>query len=122
MADHPSNGIQITYEQWVSTANFSRRFTDAEKLILRPIAETLALLDGNAFFGSTTSDGGCWYEQYLPEAHALFESNGGISGAAGGCGWIRDTQHENPAVQEAYEQWRMLKTLSRGEDDAEDHG
>lgn len=57
-------------------------FTDAEKCKLRPIAETLAMLDGNAFFGMDSGD--CeHYESYLPEAHALYESNGGDTGWAG---------------------------------------
>lgn len=46
-------------------------FTDEEKARLRPVAETLAMLDGNAFFGAELQDGADWYEQYLPEAHAL---------------------------------------------------
>lgn len=53
-----------------------------EKAKLRPIAETLAMLDGNAFFGNDVEDRE-WYEGYLGEAHALYESNGGDSGWAG---------------------------------------
>lgn len=59
-----------------------KSFTDEEKEKLRPIAETLALLNGNAFF-TMESDVGEWYEMYLPEAHALYESNGGDGGWAG---------------------------------------
>lgn len=58
-------------------------FSADEKAKLRPIAETLAMLDGNAFFGNEGSAGAEWYEQYLPEAHALYEGNGGDSGWAG---------------------------------------
>lgn len=55
------------------------------KKILRPIAETLALLDGNAFFGVETDKNGqdIWYEQYLPQAKVLYENNGGRHGWAG---------------------------------------
>jgi len=57
-------------------------FTDAERVKLRPIAETLAMLDGNAFF--TMGDGEHWWaDQYLPEASALYEANGGDNGWAG---------------------------------------
>lgn len=56
-------------------------FTDAEKAKLRPIAETLAMLDGNAFFGMTGPQE--HYESYLPEASALYEANGGDDGWAG---------------------------------------
>lgn len=54
-------------------------FTPEEKARLRPIAEVLAMLDGNAFFGATTDDDGedTWYEQYLPEAHALISTSSG---------------------------------------------
>lgn len=62
-------------------------FTDEEKQKLRPIAETLAMLDGNAFFGNTFPDKDQtlreWYEMYLVEAHALYEGHGGDTGWAG---------------------------------------
>ena len=58
-------------------------FSADEKAKLRPIAETLAMLDGNAFFGNEAHAGAEWYEQYLPEAHALYEGNGGDKGWAG---------------------------------------
>ncbi|MGH6782277.1 MAG: hypothetical protein ACREB5_09245 [Sphingomonadaceae bacterium] len=65
-------------------------FSDAEKAKLRPIAETLAMLDENAFFGlSGTRRGSDWYEQYLPEAAALYEVNGGDAGAAGLASFVR---------------------------------
>ena len=55
-------------------------FTDAERAKLRPIAETLAMMDGNAFFGMGDGE---WSDPYLPEAHALYEMNGGDNGWAG---------------------------------------
>jgi len=53
-------------------------FDDDEKELLRPIAETLAMLSGNAFFGLTTDAHGedVLYEDYLPQAAALYESAG----------------------------------------------
>lgn len=59
-------------------------FTDVEKRKLRPIAETLAMLDGNAFFTWATH-----YEQYLPEADALYQSNGGDNGWAGEASFVK---------------------------------
>ncbi|KRB22659.1 hypothetical protein [Mesorhizobium sp. Root172] len=53
-------------------------FSAEERAKLLPIAETLAMLDGNAFF---TFDG--WADMYLPEADALYKSNGGDGGWAG---------------------------------------
>jgi hypothetical protein len=56
-------------------------FTPEEKKALRPVAETIAMLDGNAFFGLQRGDDGddVHYEQYLGEAHALVEANGAWS-------------------------------------------
>lgn len=54
-------------------------FDADESRKLRPIAETLAMLDGNAFFGMSLDANGDddHYRQYLPEAAALVEANGG---------------------------------------------
>jgi hypothetical protein len=60
-------------------------FSEAERLKLRPIAETLAMLDGNAFFGMGDGD---WADQYLPEAAALYEANGGDNGWAGAASFV----------------------------------
>lgn len=64
-------------------------FTAEEKAKLRPIAETLAMLDGNAFFGNEGRPGCEWYEGYLPQAHAVYESNGGDSGWAGEASFVK---------------------------------
>lgn len=58
-------------------------FAPGEKAKLRPIAETLAMLDGNAFFGMSAGDHEDWSDQYLPEAAALYDANGGDGGWAG---------------------------------------
>lgn len=59
-------------------------FSPEEKRLLRPIAETIAMLDGGAFFGMQVDAQGddVHYEQYLPEAHALAEANGGWTALA----------------------------------------
>lgn len=62
---------------------WKKEFTDSEKKKLRPIAETLAMLDGNAFFGNEIFGGREWYEMYLSEAHAVYEANGGDTGWGG---------------------------------------
>ena len=48
-----------------------KKFTAEEKRILRPIAEVIAIMDGNAFFGIQKDDNGkdTWYEQYLSLIH-----------------------------------------------------
>lgn len=90
----------VAYEAWLSTdpkatpTDSSRRFvvempengwrskdsfTAEEKARLRPTAEVLALLDGNAFFGMDVDADGDdrHYENYLPEAAAIAEANNG---------------------------------------------
>lgn len=58
-----------------------------ELAMLRPMAETLAMMDGNAFLGTepTSRPGGVareWWEGYAPMAKAVFDSNGGLAGWA----------------------------------------
>lgn len=74
----PAYLIPKPAEGWRSVESF----TDAERAKLLPIAETLAMLDGNAFFPEAVQ-GHQWADYYLPEAHALYEANGGDSGWAG---------------------------------------
>ena len=92
-----------------------RKFTDLEKRQLRPIAEVLAVLDGNAFFGISTNDRGedDWYEQYLPEAWLIFKSNGKDGGWIQETSWMKQLDHENEGVKDAFNQWQLLKQLSR---------
>lgn len=69
-------------------------YSEQEKEYLRPIAETLAMLDGNAFFGIEVKGYEHYehYEQYLPEAFALFNANGGLHGNAGQASFVLKTQ------------------------------
>lgn len=92
-----------------------KKFSDKQKAQLRPIAEVLALLDGNAFFGVSVDDNGqdTWYEQYLPEAWMIFKTNGGESGWVSQTSWMKDLDHENETVRDAYNNWRLLKILSK---------
>lgn len=98
-----------TYEIELTFDDIDHKFTDDEKEILRPIAETIAMLDGNAFFDLVSDI----YLSYLPEARALFRNNGGLTGWAGGASWIKDLQHETPAVADAYQHYKLLKNLSK---------
>ena len=92
-----------------------KKFTQKEKELLRPIAEVCAILDGNAFFGMTQNDAGedTWYEQYLPEAWAVWKAQGKAGGWINQTSWAKDLQHENDGVKDAYQTWRLLKILSR---------
>lgn len=91
------------------------KFTKKEKLKLRPIAETLAMMDGNAFFGMSCDGDGddVWYEQYLPDAWRIYKANGGDKGWASSASWIKEQQHENDTVREAWQEWQLLKELSK---------
>lgn len=81
-------------------AGWKRDFTEQEKRKYRQMAETLAMLDGNAFFTNKGSrelaDGSyveCdWYEMYLSSAHALYEGNGGDTGWAGETAILKDSK------------------------------
>lgn len=87
-------------------------FSKEEKVWLRPIAETLAMLDGNAFFGTDIGERE-WYEQYLLEAWALFKGNGGIGGWSGEVSWIKGSGTDNPAVKAAWDEYVLVRNLAR---------
>ncbi len=91
--------------------DFIKGMDQETKEMLRPIAETLAMLDGNAFFG--IGDNILWYEQYLPEASALFESNGGLDGWAGLMGHVKEREfiRKNKTATEQYKQFQILLKL-----------
>jgi hypothetical protein len=108
---------EITYRITIPAAG--RRgfntFTDGEKELLRPIAETLAMLDGNAFFTMDAGEGE-WYEQYLVEAWYLWENNGGMDGWAGEASWAREERirRSNPALNDMHEQYKIMMRLTDG--------
>lgn len=103
----------VTYQLTLHSEAGDKVFTDDEKQLLRPVAEVLAMLDGNAFFGADLGDGREWYEQYLPEAWSLFEANGGITGWPSGMSWVRDMNNDHPAVIEARRSFRIALELSK---------
>jgi len=111
--DKKTQVFQCTYSLKVPEQQYNRKYTEQEKQWLRPIAETVAMLDGNAFFSSNLSNGQEWYEQYLPEAAAIFYGNGGSTGWAGETSWMKDLEHETESVKDAYDLWKTLKTLSK---------
>ena len=106
-------------------SNHRKDFTDEEKVLLRPIAETLAMLDGNAFFGSTFDDHLTgrryeWYEQYLPEAWEVWNGHAGLQGWAGLTGWGSEhtLRQENETLRGLWDQYQVaLKLAKAGEHD-----
>jgi len=105
----------VRYENHVPASMFNRTYSEEEKRWLRPICETLAMLQGNAFFGVDPLDNRDWYEQWLPEAAAIFYGNGGPTGWAGETSWMKDLAHESKNVENAWKAWKALKTLSRSD-------
>lgn len=100
----------ITYTVNIDPELLKDKFTEDEKELLRPIAETLAILDGNAFFQFSSTQYPKWYEQYLPEAYYLYTHCGGRSPYAS---WNQDRNHPNPAVREAWENYQLVKKLAK---------
>jgi hypothetical protein len=111
-------GKQASFSEYFAK-NFPKprkfKFTNKQKSILKPIAEVIALIDGNAFFGISSDDNGedIWYEQYLPEAYVVYKQNGGDKGWASQVSWVLDAKHENASVRDAYQHWQLLKILAR---------
>jgi hypothetical protein len=64
------------------------------------------MLQGNAFFGVDPLDNKDWYEQWLPEAAAIFYGNGGPTGWAGETSWMKDMKHESKSVEDA---WKSME-------------
>lgn len=86
---------RYTIEKPVDGWREADSFDVEESTKLRPIAETLAMLDGNAFFGACKSDDtedDTWFRMYLPEADAIYQANGGDKGWAGLASFIRDSE------------------------------
>lgn len=110
--DREAGPKEVTYKIERPDGGWKRNFTESEKNKLSPIAETLAMMDGNAFF--TNSD---VVESYLPEAHAIYESNGGDTGWASECSWLRDWRmiQEDTTLKDAYDKLQVLLALKRKE-------
>ena len=108
----------IAYEIHPPEGGWRRIFTDKEKEKLRPIAETLALLDGNSFFGLSG-----WpdthYEGYLQEADAVYRNNGGDNGWAGQCSWIERERmmQEDPVMRDLWNKLQMLIALKESKNE-----
>ncbi len=110
--DREAGPLEANYKIERPEGGWKRNFTEEEKRKLLPIAETLAMLDGNAFF---TFDS--WCDSYLPEAHAIYESNGGDTGWASECSWVKERRliEEDPTLKDAYDKLQVLLELKRKE-------
>ena len=109
-------GMHIVYE--IDLPDDPRRdFTAEEQALLRPIAETLAMLDGNAFFSMPGEYEREWYEQYLPQAWEVWHSNGGLAGWAGLASWAQDHKLRltNATISGLWDQYQTAVKLIGGE-------
>lgn len=114
---HQDDGIQrLDYSISIPLDGYrdALSFSEEEKLLLRPIAETIAMLDGNAFFTIAGVGESEWYEQYLPEAWALWNANGGSGGWAGEASWAREhrIRGSNEMIRGLHEQYRTALMLA----------
>lgn len=75
--------------------------------VIRPIAETLAMLDGNSFFGP----GWETWVNYLPEADAVYRANSSPKDVS----WLMHHCHEDPTLQDAWNKYQTLLALKREE-------
>jgi hypothetical protein len=112
--DPPDSRAKIVYEIEEPDGGWRRVFDDEDKRKLRPIAETLAMMDGNAFFGISSDH----YEGYLTEADAVYRSNGGDDGWASTASWIQELCmiQEDPTLKDAYDKLQILLELKRKND------
>lgn len=103
-----------TYEITCPEGGWRRQFDDEYAELLRPIAETIAMLDGNAFFSFKDH-----WKNYLPEADAVLRSNGGLEGWAGLCSWIKEKtmRDADATLHTAYEKYKVLQKLKEKNDD-----
>ena len=113
--DREAGPLAVTYKIERPSGGWKRNFNHLEKEKLRPIAETLAMLDGNAFFSIGCGETHMHFENYLPEAHAVYESNGGDLGWAGRASWVDDIVliNEDATLKDCYDKLQVLLALKR---------
>ena len=104
----PSPGVhQHTYVVHRLDGGWRRVFPPEYVAVLRPIAETLALLDGNAFFGPAWES---WIN-YLPEADAVYRTNGEPDNLS----WLEPDHEDDPTLKDAWDKYQTLLALKRAE-------
>jgi len=100
----PDPGVnECTYTVHRLTGGWRRVFPPEYVDVLRPIAETLAMMDGNAFFGNGFN---AWI-QYLPEADALYRANSCPTDVS----WLGPDHRDDPTLQDAYDKYQALLAL-----------
>lgn len=98
---------EVTYRVTVPKGGWRRSFDPEYAEKIRPIAETLAMLDGNAFHHA--------WQNYLPEADAVYRGNGGDGGWAGICSWIEKEKmiQEDPTLKDLLDKLEEMIELKR---------
>jgi hypothetical protein len=97
--------FNINFEITRPKGGWRRKFTIKDIDKLQPIAETLAMLDGNAFTDS--------WKNYLQEADAVYRNNGGDVGWAGRCSWIQQKIkiQEDPVCKDLWDKLELMMVL-----------
>lgn len=75
--------------------------------VLKPIAETIAMLDSNCYY----FPGNPSWVQYLPEADAVYRANSKPECVS----WLKHHHHEDPTLQDAWNKYQTLLALKREE-------
>ena len=96
---------EVTYRVTVPKGGWRRSFDPEYAEKIRPIAETLAMLDGNAFHHA--------WQNYLPEADAVYRINGGDDGWAGMCSWVEqyNTIQKDPTLKDLWDKLQAMIVL-----------
>lgn len=100
---------EVTYTLTVPVGGWRRSFDQEYAEKIQPIAETLAMLDGNAFTHS--------WENYLPEADALYRNNGGDYGWADICSWIQKNKmiQADPTLKDLWDKLQAMIALKNND-------
>lgn len=104
----------VTYTITMPDDGWCSEFDEEYANLLRPIAETLAMLDGNAFFTFENH-----WRVYLSEADALIKSNGGLDGWAGKASWISQQRaiDEDHTLRDCFDKLQVLLALKRNKNE-----
>lgn len=95
----------IRYDVHRPDGGWRRIFTEEYIRIIRPIAETLAMMDKEVVSRS--------WENYLQEADAIYRNNGGDTGWASQCSWIarEKSMMEDPSCRDLWNKLQLVLTI-----------
>ena len=95
---------RTVFEIRVPSDTLSKVWSDSEIALLRPVAETIAVISGKSAI---------FYKEYIAHAASVWDDARGEHGLFEGASWLTDVKHENHTVESAYNSWKLLKALSQ---------